>query len=542
MRRPNGEAKGKAKGEAKGRGQRGRPNGEAKWGGQTERPNGKPEGEAKEGGQTERPKGVAKGEAKGRGHRRLPKGRPNEIAKGEARWGGQRGARGGGQRGGQTERPNGKPKGEAKGGGQTERPKGVAKGEAKGVAKGGSQTERPKGVAKREVKGRGQRSAFIRQQPVVRLMSSRIEIQPQDQSSPPAKKARIESPSGVVDTPNNAASTSNKVGMAQNGATPKEEIDEGLYSRQLYVLGHEAMRRMAKSNVLVSGMRGLGVEIAKNVVLAGVKSVTIHDEGVAAWTDLSSQFFLRESDLGKNRAEVTCPRLAELNNYVPVRVNTGKLTTDLLAMFQVVVLTNSPLAEQLEVGEFCHQNGIYFIVADTRGLFGQVFCDFGNKFVISDTNGESSLSNMVASITQDTNSVVTCVDETRHGYESGDYVTFSEVQGMTQLNGCEPVKIKVLGTYTFSIGDTSKYSQYVRGGIVTQVKMPHTVNFKSLKESLAAPEMLVTDFAKFENPGQCHIAFQALHQYQSRNSSLPRPRNKSVHGGSSLKLKKNVKK
>ena len=49
------------------------------------------------------------------------------------------------------------------------------------------------------------------------------------------------------------------------------------------------MRRMAKSNVLVSGMRGLGVEIAKNVVLAGVKSVTIHDEGVAAWTDLSSQ-------------------------------------------------------------------------------------------------------------------------------------------------------------------------------------------------------------------------------------------------------------
>ena len=35
------------------------------------------------------------------------------------------------------------------------------------------------------------------------------------------------------------------------------------------------------------------------------------------------------------------------------------------------------------------------------------------------------------------------------------------------------------GPYTFSIGDTSKYSQYVRGGIVTQVKMPHTVNFVS---------------------------------------------------------------
>ena len=30
-----------------------------------------------------------------------------------------------------------------------------------------------------------------------------------------------------------------------------------------YVLGHEAMRKMAVSNVLVSGMRGLGIEIGE---------------------------------------------------------------------------------------------------------------------------------------------------------------------------------------------------------------------------------------------------------------------------------------
>ena len=55
------------------------------------------------------------------------------------------------------------------------------------------------------------------------------------------------------------------------------------------MLGHEAMRRMQQSNVLISGMKGLGIEIAKNVVLGGVKSVTIHDEGNAEWADLSSQ-------------------------------------------------------------------------------------------------------------------------------------------------------------------------------------------------------------------------------------------------------------
>lgn len=68
-----------------------------------------------------------------------------------------------------------------------------------------------------------------------------------------------------------------------------QEIDESLYSRQLYVLGHEAMRRMAGSDVLVVGMKGLGVEIAKNVVLAGVKSVGVWDSEVVEVGDLGTQ-------------------------------------------------------------------------------------------------------------------------------------------------------------------------------------------------------------------------------------------------------------
>uniref|UniRef100_A0AAY4DCK3 E1 ubiquitin-activating enzyme n=1 Tax=Denticeps clupeoides TaxID=299321 RepID=A0AAY4DCK3_9TELE len=227
--------------------------------------------------------------------------------------------------------------------------------------------------------------------------------------------------------------------MAKNGNDA--EIDEGLYSRQLYVLGHDAMKRMQSSNVLISGLRGLGVEIAKNVILGGVKSVTLHDQGVAEWRDLSSQFYLREEDLGKNRAEVSQSRLAELNSYVPVASYNGALTNEYLTQFQVIVLTNSSLEEQLRVGEFCHSNSIKLIIADTRGLFGQLFCDFGEDMMVFDTNGEQPLSAMVS---MDSPGVVTCLDEARHGFESGDYVTFTEVQGMTEINGCQPVEIKVL--------------------------------------------------------------------------------------------------
>ena len=80
-------------------------------------------------------------------------------------------------------------------------------------------------------------------------------------------------------------------------------IDEALYSRQLYVLGHEAMRRMQQSTVLVVGLTGLGIEIAKNVVLGGVKSMTLHDPKPVQLSDLSAQFFLREDDVGKPRCD-----------------------------------------------------------------------------------------------------------------------------------------------------------------------------------------------------------------------------------------------
>ncbi|KZT19301.1 ubiquitin activating enzyme [Neolentinus lepideus HHB14362 ss-1] len=306
-------------------------------------------------------------------------------------------------------------------------------------------------------------------------------------------------------------------------------IDEGLYSRQLYVLGHEAMKRMAASNILIVGAQGLGVEIAKNVCLAGVKSVTIYDPEPVKIQDLSTQFFLREEDIGKSRAAATVLRLAELNAYVPVRDLGGKpgqeITVDMIQGFQVVVLCGVPIAKQLEVNDWTHKNGVHFIAAETRGLFGSAFNDFGPKFTCVDPTGEQPLSGMIVSVEKDNEGLVTTLDETRHGLEDGDFVTFTEVQGMDELNGCEPRKVSVKGPYTFTIGDTSNFGEYKRGGIFTQIKMPKIIEFKSLRESLNAPEYFVTDFAKWDRPATLHAGFQALSEFRVQNGRLPRPRN-----------------
>jgi ubiquitin-activating enzyme E1 len=175
------------------------------------------------------------------------------------------------------------------------------------------------------------------------------------------------------------------------------------------------------------------------------------------------------------------------------------------------------------IGDYLHKKGIYLVVADTFGLFGSIFCDFGKQFKILDPTGETPVSGIVAGI--DEEGLVSALDETRHGLEDGDYVTFTELEGMEALNSAEPRKVTVKGPYTFSIGDVSQLGQYKRGGMYTQVKMPKVVDFKTLSASLKEPEFLISDYAKFDRPQQLHVGFQTLHAFAEQHGRLPRPHN-----------------
>lgn len=300
------------------------------------------------------------------------------------------------------------------------------------------------------------------------------------------------------------------------------EIDESLYSRQLYVLGKEAMLKMQNSNILIIGLRGLGLEIAKNVALAGVKSLSIYDPNPVELKDLSTQFFLTEDDIGKPRGQASLAKLAELNSYVPISI-VDELSEETLSKFQVVVLTDVSLEEQVKINNFTHSNNIKFITTDTRGLFGNVFVDFGQDFTIVDPTGEEPLTGIVSDIESD--GTVSVLDDNRHGLEDGDFVKFSEVQGLESLNDGQVFKVTVPGPYAFNIGDVSKLGTYKKGGIYTQVKVPQKVSYQSLAEQLETPEFVFSDFAKFDRPAQLHLGFQALHQFQTRHNSLPKPFN-----------------
>ncbi|XP_053932901.1 ubiquitin-like modifier-activating enzyme 7 isoform X2 [Cuculus canorus] len=300
----------------------------------------------------------------------------------------------------------------------------------------------------------------------------------------------------------------------------------GRYSRQLFVLGGGA-RRLPGAAVLVSGLRGTGAQAATALVLAGTGRVVLHDRGAACTADLAQQFLLGESDVGQNRAEASRRVLAELNPCVAVGAHTGELSEAFLASFQVVLLTESPLEEQLRIGDFCHACGICFIVANTKGLAGQLFCDFGERFVVDDPAEGDPVCGAVQHISQGNPGVVTCMGaegSRGHPFCDGDLVTFSGVEGMTELNGREPIPVRVLDAFRLEIGDTSSFSPYRSGGQISQVRLPQVHSYEPLRQALAEPKIWVASTKEVPRSRSLHAAFQALHAFHKEQGRLPRPR------------------
>lgn len=91
------------------------------------------------------------------------------------------------------------------------------------------------------------------------------------------------------------------------------------------------------------------------------------------------------------------------------------------------------------------------MVAETHGLFGMIFNDFGANFRVDDATGEQPNEVMIEHVDKTTGEVAT-LEESRHNLEDGDYVTFREVKGMVELNDCEPRKVKVVGKGRLGFG------------------------------------------------------------------------------------------
>jgi len=177
-------------------------------------------------------------------------------------------------------------------------------------------------------------------------------------------------------------------------------IDTNLHSRAIGTMGIETIGKLMKLNVLIIGQRGLGVEIAKNLCLAGPKSVTLYDPTKVVIADLSANFFLSSDDVGnKTRTEATSTQLAELNPHCDVKV-ISEFTDDDIGKYSVICVTENlfTITRLIEINKKARAENVGFILCETLGPMCYAFLDYG-KHTIFDDDGERTHQFIVSSIT-----------------------------------------------------------------------------------------------------------------------------------------------
>jgi ubiquitin-activating enzyme E1 len=353
-----------------------------------------------------------------------------------------------------------------------------------------------------------------------------------------------------------------------NEMSSESDLDyQNEYSRLIHAVGAEALKKLQASNVLIVGLNGLGVEVAKNIILMGVKKLSLLDLERATWPQLSSNFFLTPEAVqaGELRVDVVFDKLKELNERVDMSIvshiaprifgghglkkrasidqnssssssmiddddEVGDDLKQFIEKFSVVVCCdNRSKSAAVAVSRACHECNVKFVMADSRGLFGAVFCDFGDAHSVVDRDGEPPKSAYVNSIALDDGgaAIVHVVDSERHDLEDGDWVRVQGVQGAVELNDRE-FEVRVLGPYSLSLVgvDGSTLGAYEARGLITQVKKPVSHSYADLASSLAKYE-----WHKCAHPdgindlrrAQFHAFYSALLDFQeSHGGSTPR--------------------
>ncbi|CAH9133237.1 unnamed protein product [Cuscuta epithymum] len=161
------------------------------------------------------------------------------------------------------------------------------------------------------------------------------------------------------------------------------EQETAIYDRQIRVWGVDAQRRLSKSHVFVSGLKGTVVEFCKNIVLAGVGSLTLNDDHMVTNDLLSANFLIPPDEnvfSGKSVAELCCHSLKEFNPMVHVSVQKGELSSfdaDFFDKFDVIVICQCSLETKKSVNEKCRKlsKRIAFYTVDVRDSCGEIFVD-----------------------------------------------------------------------------------------------------------------------------------------------------------------------
>lgn len=302
----------------------------------------------------------------------------------------------------------------------------------------------------------------------------------------------------------------------------------------LMTIGAETTAKLIKMRVIVAGLRGVGIETAKNLALQGAGAITLIDSAACTMQDTGSNFFIFEEDVtgGVTRSAACAPRLQELNPICEV-TTAASVTEEIIKAHSALIVTQETNLDRIkELDSLCTANGVSFFYCFQGGASSTLFVNHGPDHVVVDADGERPIQKLITDIspfTTDEGPAALVRYDTPEGQvpvglDDGHF-EITEVEGVDGINGNlfpishswkDPVK-------TIRIPmDITELPPYRIGGLLTEKKMPNKYPMESFTKLLADPGMLtMTDLLKFSETLQ-HVTMVAILTFATEKGSLPK--------------------
>ncbi len=134
--------------------------------------------------------------------------------------------------------------------------------------------------------------------------------------------------------------------------------------------------KVEKAKVLVVGAGALGNEVIKNLVLMGIGNIFIVDFDTIEMANLSRSVLYRETDTGREKAEVAAARAKDINPNVHVQYLNGDVSTQLGAgvfrRMDVVIGCLDNREARLAVNRYCYWMNVPWVDGAIQELLGLV--------------------------------------------------------------------------------------------------------------------------------------------------------------------------
>lgn len=247
-------------------------------------------------------------------------------------------------------------------------------------------------------------------------------------------------------------------------------MDRNNFDRQIRTFGDSASHKLSNGKVLLLNLKkGLGTEVLKNLLLSGIKEIyLLQTNEVIDKNVVANNYFLNETDIGKNLVNTLISKISYLNPYCkiePVDNFIDEVPTVILNYdYTTVSKFNSILRSK-------KSNIVYSKVGFNNGI---VFVDGGENHLVNKTNDE--IYDPVQIIEEKDNKFY-CVF---HKFQEGDIIKFSNVQGENVDFLLKEWTIKVASQKYIELDDLPEEQFTFLNGTIEKVIKPTYLNFKEL--------------------------------------------------------------